>query len=200
MCTIAAALTTAIGIGQSTAQYVGQERQASSQSEYQNQVYSEIAKNAKSNYFLQLEAQGQRALQEREALIDEGTQRVRQNLQERSAAATALSARGLSSQTVNTLLGEFDRQAAATENNLLINYGWRRQQDARDAEGFRSDATNRIISARPRPVEGGNPFSLVLGAGGSLLQGYDTGMQQTRRGPYDPNKVSNDWLYRPLFK
>jgi hypothetical protein len=199
MCTVAAAIPLALGIGQSTAQYVGENQRAESENEYQNQVYSEITKNAKSNYNLQLEAQGERALQEREALLDEGTERARRSIQDRSAAATALGSRGLSSQTMNNLLGEFDRQAAATENNLLLNYNWRRAQDARDAEGFRTDAANRIVSARPRPVEGGNPLSLLFGIGGSAIDAYDTGMQQTRSGPYDPNKTSNDWLYRPLF-
>lgn len=199
MCTFASVLTGALGIGQATTQFVGENQRAKAQNEYQNQVYSEITKNAKSNYNLQLEAQGERALQEREALLDEGTERARRTIQDRSAAATALGSRGLSSQTLNSLLGEFDRQAAATENNLLLNYNWRRAQDARDAEGFRTDAANRIISARPRPVEGGNPLSLLFGIGSSALGAYDTGMQQTRRGPYDPNQTSNDWLYRPLF-
>jgi hypothetical protein len=198
MCTVAAGLTTALGVGQSVFQYVGEEQRASSENEYQNQVYSEITKNAKSNYMLQLEAQGTRALQERESLLDEGTERARANVQQRASATAALGSRGLASTTVNQLLGEFDRQAAATENNLLINYNWRRAQDAQEAEGFRTDAANRIISARPRPVTGGNPLSLLLGVGGSLLQGYDTGKQQTRSGPYDPNKTTNDWLYRPL--
>jgi hypothetical protein len=198
MCTVAAGLTTALGVGQSVFQYVGEEQRASSENEYQNQVYSEITKNAKSNYMLQLEAQGTRALQERESLLDEGTERARANVQQRASATAALGSRGLASTTVNQLLGEFDRQAAATENNLLINYNWRRAQDTQEAEGFRTDAANRIISARPRPVTGGNPLSLLLGVGGSLLQGYDTGKQQTRSGPYDPNKTTNDWLYRPL--
>jgi hypothetical protein len=199
MCTVAAGLTTALGVGQSVFQYVGEEQRASSENEYQNQVYSEITKNAKSNYMLQLEAQGTRALQERESLLDEGTERARANVQQRASATAALGSRGLASTTVNQLLGEFDRQAAATENNLLINYNWRRAQDTQEAEGFRTDAANRIISARPRPVEGGNPLSLLLGIGGAAMQSYDTGMQQTRSGPYDPNKTSNHWLYRPLF-
>jgi hypothetical protein len=198
MCTVAAAIPLALGVGQSTAQYIGENQRAKAENEYQNQVYSEITKNAKSNYMLQLEAQGTRALQERESLLDEGTERARANVQQRASATAALGSRGLASTTVNQLLGEFDRQAAATENNLLINYNWRRAQDTQEAEGFRTDAANRIISARPRPVTGGNPLSLLLGVGGSLLQGYDTGKQQTRSGPYDPNKTTNDWLYRPL--
>lgn len=198
MCTPAAAIPLAFTVGSQVAGFIGSEQAASDANSYEQNLQSQIAKNANSNYLFQLQALGLRSEQEHAAVVDEGIERARSLVQERSGFATALGESGVGGNTMNRLLGEFDRQALATNDNLSTNYNWKQQQSAQEAKSYQSDAINRVISAQPRKHVGGDIFGTLANLGTAAFGAYDASQRHTRTGPYDPNKVSNDWLYQPI--
>lgn len=203
MCTFAAFIPAALSIGSSVAGYVGQSQAAIAQARYQNEMYKQTGDIAAENYRQQTGTVAQRTFQQSEATGQEAQSSLVATMQATSRAAAAAAEAGVGGASVSQLLDDFRRQEAMNIDALRTNQEWSAEQATRDQQALRADAQSRIAQARPRPAVMPSILGTALQIGGSAFSGYDSYLQQTRQGIYNPKSPSSGpsghWMFRPWF-
>lgn len=153
--------TTAASAGLS---FAGQAQQASAQ-RYQYQEAQRL-----SNENLQLQYR-QMAIRQREEQVAK-SQQVQQIRAEAEQAFSTISTEagesGIQGNTVNILMGEFERQQGEALANLNLNYDFRQRQIQLEQLGFRGRAESAVIQAYPNQTAP-SIASPLLQIGGGLL-------------------------------
>lgn len=153
--------TTAASAGLS---FAGQAQQASAQ-RYQYQEAQRLA-----NENLQLQYQ-QMAVRQREEQIakSQQVQQIRAEAEQAFSTITTESGEaGIQGNTVNILMGEFERQQGEALGNLNLNYDFRQRQLQLEQLGFRGRAESAMIQAYPTQTAP-SILSPMLQIGGGFL-------------------------------
>jgi hypothetical protein len=173
---------------------------AKAQSEYQEKLYSETAKQSLANYTRQIAQTQHRLDQERYATLDEGERNAIAAQQAIGQATAGMASTGLTGGTFDLLLADFARQEAVNVDNLKMNFGWKSTQAGEEMEGHKAEAQSRITSRTPGPVQQPSAAALALQIGAAGVSAYDQHSRIQRTGPYSPNESQNQsWMYRRLF-
>lgn len=188
---VLAGISTGISAASSVVGYIGQSQQAAQQAEYQNQVYRQQIdrRNAEYEYQkTQVEQQNQYVLdnaenaiqariRDQDALVDRGRQEslataldIEQRRMERLRAVGAVKSSERAGLTLETLMGDFYRQEAMSNNTSRQNLAFASTQIQREQEASRATAQGRINSVRPySPAPIQEPTSPSPISGPSLL-------------------------------
>lgn len=166
--------TLALAGGSAIAGAASQASAAKQQSVFQNQRYTKTAENAMTAYRDGLSQLMIRDNQEYGAASREATTASRVVTSQKATAKTLVSSAGLSGNSVNSLMREFDSLDA--DNQLVIDSNLRMKQDqiGQNMRALRTDTQNRINSVEPQPVSGPSPFALALNLGSAGLQAANT--------------------------
>lgn len=102
------------------------------------------------------------------------------------AGRASAAERGVTGDSIETLLGDYARIESVNAFNLETNLGWFKGQIAENLEGVRAGNQSRVSSVAPRPIQGHNAAAALFGFGASALNSYDNYAKQTKSGPYSP--------------
>jgi hypothetical protein len=173
-----AATTAAIGVGSSALQFAGQRRMAKQQEAYQKQ-----AQAAERQRFLQEQTSlRMRQAQEQEAVGRELEQVSRKSQAALARARVSAGEAGVAGASVQALMDDYMRQEAGYRSALL------RQQElgalgtglGLEQAGF---ATQQRMIGLSQPIDRPSGLGAALGAIGSGLSGYRTGLDIGSRLP-----------------
>lgn len=162
----------------------GQSQAAGAEADYQNNQYSATAQASLEAYRRTIKQSADQVNQEAANSSDQALQLRAAAGQARGSVSTSAAERGVTGDSVETLLGDFSRIESTNSFNLETNLGWFKGQIAENLAGVRAGGQSRISGAAPRPIQGPNILGSVLGFGSSALGSYDTYARQTKSGPY----------------
>lgn len=198
MCTVAAMAPAILSGGASVASFVGQSRDASAQSRFQNQRYQQTINAALSNFRLQSAAMQRRMIQEAEAFSAQSMDRQAATRQAKGQAVVSANEGGVAGNSINVLISDFDRIDSLNAERMATQFEWSRQQNVDYMQSLQANAQSNINAALPQPVSRPSLLGLGLNLAGAAFSAYDTSNQQLGRGPYGTTPA-NDRMSRLLY-
>lgn len=154
-------------------QYQGQQEQASAQSDFEKQNYYYTRKSATANYLQQVGSIQQRGQQDTAQTVDQSRQNVVDATKAKGSMVANLAGHGVTGNSVNEALADFDRIEQLNQTNLQTNLSFRRQQATADIASARASAMDRINAAVMQPVQYPSALAAGLGVGAASLQTFD---------------------------
>lgn len=201
MCEPFSIAAAAISIASAAAGYAAQSSAASQQKDYQQKMFDETRKAAITDRNFQSQQVFNRLEQDRAATSQQATENAAAAAQAKGTAYANFAERGMAGNTLQSLLGEFDRQQSANGYVLQTNYAWKSQQASEDLQSIGAGTASRIAGATPQPVAGPSALAAGLSIAGGVLSAYDTGMARTKSGPYaDKANQTSSFSQRPLWR
>lgn len=148
----------AISVGSNLMGFAAQKDAAESEEEYNYQValaqqrqMQENARRAMRSYFLNIDREQVRMLQEREAAAQKIEQSALAEAAARGTARVAAGEAGVAGNSVEALQQDFERQQAVLEESVLTNLDWKEDQSRVNMEAYRNQALARIGSVQGAP-------------------------------------------------
>jgi hypothetical protein len=175
----------AISAAGTAASYIGQKQAADAQAAYGQDIYRYVKKSATANYYQQVNQIQTRVGQEQAKAGNEMLSNSLAAASAKSKAAVSLGERGVTGNSVNVLLSDFDRIEAQNHQALATNLQWMQQQAGQDILSARAQALDRIHGATPQPTVAPSLLAAALQLGGTALKTYDSVQFATRSGVYD---------------
>lgn len=188
------ALSIAASVGSAAAGYMGQQKAANAQQNYQNQVAADQA-----NYKNQVATQANQAFidqtyqqnlntQQNAAAASQKAQQVQtESAQARARVAVSAGEAGVSGLSLDSLVSDYYRQEDFAKQNIAMNQTFTEKQAAEQNKGFRSEAISRVSGVRdyiPTPVVHPNPLSSIFDAAGSVTNSLSTYGYRKQIGAY----------------
>lgn len=170
MCTAMAMAATALGINtaQTAASFIGQSNMAKAQARFQEKQGAA----ANEAYRANLEALGLMRQQDISAASDQQQEVQREALQARSRAATAAGEAGVSGNSIDMLLREFQARELNFNSNIAENVKRRSDQTDREMLSARAGAQSQVNMARS-PIEKPSFLDAGLRIAGSAFGAYN---------------------------
>lgn len=165
---------TAIAVASSAFQFQQQQAQASAQKEHQEAVYERNKQQAMTARNQKTQQEHLRQMQEREAAEQKMMQQGREADQARARARVSAAESGVSGNSVDQLLADFNRQENEYMTALNSNFEMSRQQSETRKEMYRNEQNSRVTNAQPSPVNEPNMLAGALRIGAT---GYQTRQQ-----------------------
>jgi hypothetical protein len=162
-----------VGTASQVAQYQGQQAQAKQQYRYAKAAAEEGQALAKQNFQIANAQESELQREEQEAASQQITQVRKQAAQARSTARVAAGEAGVSGLSVDALLADFDRQEAASVNNINRNRELSLRQSGFTRMGIRANGMNQLSSTRFRPIARPSLTELGLNIGSESLSAYN---------------------------
>lgn len=173
MCEPLSIAATGLAIAGQVAGAKAEADRAKAVAEYQNKRYTDNAGAATTAYLDDISRLQIRQNQENEAAVQRSFGISRQYQRAAGTIATTAAARGVSGESVQNLLDDFQRLEAENQFAIQRNRAIREDQMYAQMRGLYADAQSRISRAAPRPVSGPSNLALGLQVGGSVLGGLD---------------------------
>jgi hypothetical protein len=175
----------AVSAAGTAASYYGQQQAADAQSEYGKNIHKYVKKTATANYYQQVQQIQTRFGQETTRAGDESMKNTLAGEKAKAQAAAVFGERGVTGNSINSLLGDFDRIEAQNHSPLATNLNWQKQQAGQDILAARANAIDRIHGSVPQPVAYPSLLAAALQLGGTALKAYDSVQFANRSGVYD---------------
>lgn len=151
--------------------YAGQSQAARNQQSYANRRYNEVAKSSMESYRFTLNQLETRRGQEIEAAQQQGTQNAVEAARARSSQIASAGAGGVTGNSVEALLDEFNFIESGNSAMINRNLRWKSNEIDSQAVGARSEAQSRINSVAPQQLENPSLLALMLSLGAVGTQG-----------------------------
>lgn len=168
------AATMALGTAAAVANHKAQSSAAKQQNDFQNKQYTEVSKSAIEAYRRGTNQLLIRDSQETAAAFRQAAQSSTELRTGKSSAKTLVKAAGLSGNSMQDLLREYDRIDADNQFVMDTNLKMTKGQIRENIEGLRADAQSRISGAAPQPVSRPSSLALALNVGSAGLQAANT--------------------------
>lgn len=165
--------------------YASQKKAADEQRDYSEQVYRETAVAANDSYMRGANDIAARLIQEKKANAQQAEQVSRAGAEAAGASSVGAAESG-GGRSVDLLFQNLGRQEASARLSLATNYGWVEDQSMRQLGGLRADAANRIVSARPAPINNPNPYAHALQFAAQAASYYGAYSKSSGGSPKDP--------------
>lgn len=163
---------TAIAVASSAFQFQAQQAQASAQKQHQENVYQRnkqqamTARNTKTN---------QENLRQQQETASTEQKLVKQQIegdQAQARARVSAAESGVSGNSVDQLLADFDRQEGEYAAALNSNLSSSKQQSELRKEMYKNEQESRVTNAQPSPVNEPNLLAGALRIGSSGFSAY----------------------------
>lgn len=165
-----AASSLAIGTASSAASFIGQSQASQARAEAANQRARRVNREANAAFLRQSAAENRRLSQQADATSQQ-LQRTESEARRAQARANVQAAeQGVSGNSVEALLADFDRQQAQRAEAIRQNFQFQVEQSEQNKRGFRAQAERRIASSRPGPTQMPSPIAAGLQIGSSAIQ------------------------------
>jgi hypothetical protein len=179
----------AASAAQQVASYKAQADEANAAGKFQAKQYSNTASIAMDNYVRTIGTTQSRLQQETAAASQSAIQNHLSAIAGYGTAQTAAVERGVSGNSVSSLLNEFAQLEAQNNDTIYQNLQWEREQSDEELRSARSSAYGQIASATPRPVRGPSGLELGLGLVGAAAEGVDRYQRWNNLPPYGQPKA-----------
>lgn len=190
----------AIAAATTAAQYASQQQQASAQSQYQQQMADENAKQmeqnaklARESYYLSTARLDQQDMQKDAAHSQDMLANQIAGAKARATARVSAGEAGVSGLSVDSLVADFHRQEAMYRSSAENNRENERAQVQMEKQGLRAQADGRIQSVRPYVRD---PISRPDFLGAALRVGAGGMDAISRYAPRDKDPMTGEARYR----
>lgn len=186
MCDLfSAALATSVVVGgaSATAGYVGQSQAARRNQRYANDRYNEVSRSAMESYRFTVNQLTLRQSQEEEAAIQQGTSNAIQGRRAQSSVIAGAGGAGVSGNSVDALLDEFNFIESTNASTINRNLRWKNAEIDSQKFAAGTNAQSQINSATPQQFQNPSALALMLQLGAIGTQGLlDYSRYQPNRG------------------
>jgi len=153
--------------------FMQQKANAKATNKWQEQIHSLNTEQATKSGLAAYAALAQRRQEERAKAAQAINEVARDAVMARGAARVAAGEAGVGGGSVDALLSDFSRQELEYQSSVLHGQRLNEAQFEREGEAIQSQTYGRIVSTLAVPAQKPNLFGLLLGIGGSALQGFD---------------------------
>ena len=153
-------------------QFQAQQAQADAQRQHQENVYERNKQQAMEARNQKTQQEHLRQMQEREAAEADIVTQGREANQARARARVSAAEAGVTGQSVDQMLMDFDRQEGEYRTALSRNFQMSQQQSETRKEMYRNEQQSRTVNAQPDPISSPNLLAGALRIGSSGFGTY----------------------------